>query len=298
MTCSTRIALLLAATLAPCSVLAATEMESGVSATEGRAGVFVKYRPTKELRFADIDDMSASGDAPTDVAWLGIDIESVDGATADAVGLSDPGGALVGAVTSGGPADAAGIKSGDVILRFKRQAVRDQEHLARLVREQRPNDTILLHVARRTERFFITVLLGSAPRADPPEHPRGQAVRIRFKIAHRYVSCVNPSASMTRSDLELTIVATCIPPEKVVLIPIFYFYNSAGVLVHSTNSLGQYRVTFPLQAAFETFDTAGVRACEEGRCSPAEPSVTRVFRQIVPDRVASHVAFVEIVLSK
>lgn len=298
MTRSTRIAFLLAATLAPLSVVAATEIESGVSATERSAGVFVKYRPTKESRWTKTGDVRAIADVPERVAWLGVDIEPVDGATADGLGRSESGGALVRAVTPGGPAEASGIESGDVILMFKGQAVRDQEHLARLVREQQPSDTVLLHVARGAQRFFITVHLGSAPRPGPPEHPRGQTVRIRFKIPHQYVSCVRPSASMTRSDLELTIVATCIPQDKVVLIPIFYFYSSDGVLVYSTSSFGQYRVTFPLQASFETFDTPGVRACEEGRCSPAKPSVTRGFRQIVPDGVASNVAFVEILLSK
>jgi serine protease Do len=47
---------------------------------------------------------------------IGVQIQDVDAAFADAFGLGRPRGALVVSVEAGGPADKAGIKPGDVIL--------------------------------------------------------------------------------------------------------------------------------------------------------------------------------------
>ncbi|MFO7605353.1 MAG: DegQ family serine endoprotease [Desulfurivibrionaceae bacterium] len=50
--------------------------------------------------------------------WLGVMIQHVTADLAEKFGLERPGGALVGEVMKGGPADKAGIKQGDVIVEF------------------------------------------------------------------------------------------------------------------------------------------------------------------------------------
>ena len=50
--------------------------------------------------------------------WIGVSVQSVTPEIAQAFGLKETQGALVGGVVPGGPADAAGLKRGDVIISF------------------------------------------------------------------------------------------------------------------------------------------------------------------------------------
>src|SRR3546814_14361717 len=50
--------------------------------------------------------------------WLGVRIQNVTDELAEGLRLDRPRGALVAAVTEGGPAQDAGIEQGDVILEF------------------------------------------------------------------------------------------------------------------------------------------------------------------------------------
>src|SRR5580704_10207907 len=57
--------------------------------------------------------------------WLGAKLQAVTPDIADSMGLKRPAGALVASVSSGSPADRAGLKAGDVILTVDGQAVDD-----------------------------------------------------------------------------------------------------------------------------------------------------------------------------
>jgi serine protease Do len=65
--------------------------------------------------------------------WLGVSIQSVTPEIAQAFGLKEPRGALVGDVVTGGPAEAAGIKRGDIIVSFDGKDVKNMPELSRMV---------------------------------------------------------------------------------------------------------------------------------------------------------------------
>ena len=67
--------------------------------------------------------------------WLGVRIQQVTPDIADSLGLKDASGAMVAGVTDGGPADKAKIRSGDIILKFDGQDVKDMHALPRIVAE-------------------------------------------------------------------------------------------------------------------------------------------------------------------
>ncbi len=70
--------------------------------------------------------------------WLGVSIQSLEPGLADALGVKDRKGALVGGVVAGSPADKAGIKRGDVITRIDQKPIQDANDLLNYVALQLP----------------------------------------------------------------------------------------------------------------------------------------------------------------
>jgi serine protease Do len=65
--------------------------------------------------------------------WLGVYIQKVTPELAESLGLADSRGALVAKVLDNGPAKAAGVKRGDVIVAFDNQPVDDSRELPLLI---------------------------------------------------------------------------------------------------------------------------------------------------------------------
>lgn len=92
--------------------------------------------------------------------WLGVRIQSVTDELAESFGLLKPGGALIAEVTPGGPAAVAGIKAGDVIIRFDGQAVPEMSDLPRIVAETAVGKESDVVVWRDGKEKNFRVLLG------------------------------------------------------------------------------------------------------------------------------------------
>ena len=74
--------------------------------------------------------------------WLGVRIQAVTDEIAESLGLDKARGALVASVNDKGPAQAAGIQPGDVVLTFDGKAVEDMRRLPRLVAETPVDKTV------------------------------------------------------------------------------------------------------------------------------------------------------------
>ena len=72
---------------------------------------------------------------------IGVQIQEVNAQFADAFGLDRPRGALVGQVIEGGPAEKAGVKSGDVILSVNGKGVERSAQLPGVISAIKPGDT-------------------------------------------------------------------------------------------------------------------------------------------------------------
>ena len=79
---------------------------------------------------------------------IGVVIQEVTKDLADSFGLSKPQGALVASVEKGGPADKAGVESGDVILRFNDKPVGQSSDLPRIVGATKPGSKASMQVWR------------------------------------------------------------------------------------------------------------------------------------------------------
>lgn len=99
--------------------------------------------------------------------FIGVQIQPVDKDVANALGLQEEGGALVASVQPGSPAEKAGIKSGDVILKVNGQATADPKALARTIADLAPGDMAKLDVWRAGKPEKLDLTVGKLPGAEP-----------------------------------------------------------------------------------------------------------------------------------
>ncbi|MBV8980045.1 MAG: PDZ domain-containing protein, partial [Acidimicrobiia bacterium] len=93
--------------------------------------------------------------------WLGIEGTDVDPTTAK--DMSIDGGALVGRVVQGSPADKSGLQVRDVIVGLDNQPVKSMGALVVALRGHRPGDAISLDIRRGKDLKRMTVSLVERP---------------------------------------------------------------------------------------------------------------------------------------
>lgn len=98
--------------------------------------------------------------------WLGVRIQDVTPEIAESLGLDRPHGAMVSSLTPKSPAEAAGIKSGDVILTFNGKDIDTVHKLPRMVAESEVGKEATLTVWRKGETKTVTVNLGQLETAE------------------------------------------------------------------------------------------------------------------------------------
>ena len=95
--------------------------------------------------------------------YIGVQITDVDQKAQESFKLTSREGALVQSVTSGGPADKAGLKAGDVIVGVGGTPVKDTRTLIYRVSAMPPGQKVELDVIREGKRLSQTVILGERP---------------------------------------------------------------------------------------------------------------------------------------
>jgi S1-C subfamily serine protease len=108
-----------------------------------------------------IDDLQ-NGRKP---AFLGVATVTVTPAIAKERNLSVEQGALVSNVTSGSPADDAGIKNGDVITSISGNTVKTEQDVQTFVREHRPGEQVPVVVNRNGSSKTLQATLTTRPDA-------------------------------------------------------------------------------------------------------------------------------------
>ena len=105
--------------------------------------------------------------------WIGVEAQEISVDLAESFGLPDTNGALIAGVLRGSPADAGGIKPGDILLAVDGRPVKDPQGMLDLIASQKPGDTVTFKLRRQNNVLDTTVRIGKrAPQRRERERER------------------------------------------------------------------------------------------------------------------------------
>ena len=135
--------------------------------------------------------------------WLGVQIQPVTADMAEALNVKDAAGALVAEVVAKSPAARAGIKVGDVILKFADTSIKDARDLGKAVAVAEPGAKVTIDILRNGEqRQLATIIDRNAQQTevafDSDHHPA-----VNDKLDEELGLALGPLSSDAREHLNL-----------------------------------------------------------------------------------------------
>ncbi|MEM7212604.1 MAG: DegQ family serine endoprotease [Pseudomonadota bacterium] len=165
-----------------------------VSPTGGSIGI--GFSVPANLASQVVDQLQQYG--TTRRGWLGVRIQTVNEELAEALGMDRAMGALVAEVTAGGPAEAAGIEAGDVIIKFDGKDVEEMRDLPRMVADTEVDKAVRVVVFRKGNTQTLKVEIGlleegtatasEAPQLESPGEVTSETVLEPFGLTLRPLS--------------------------------------------------------------------------------------------------------------
>ena len=98
--------------------------------------------------------------------WLGVRIQEVTPEIAQSLGLDRARGALVASVTVGGPGEASGLQSGDIILKFNDRPITEMRRLPRAVADTEVGTKATLEIWRDGKIITLDTLVAQLEEAE------------------------------------------------------------------------------------------------------------------------------------
>lgn len=95
--------------------------------------------------------------------WVGIEVQDITPELAESFNLKNVDGALIAGVLKGGPADAGGIRPGDILLAVNGNKVSNSASLLNLIAALKPGDVTRLTVARKQQSLDLKIQVGRRP---------------------------------------------------------------------------------------------------------------------------------------
>jgi serine protease Do len=121
-------------------------------------------------------------------ARLGVEVQPLNQSLAESFKLKTPNGALVAKVTPDSAAEKAGIKVGDVILKFNDSPVLDAGQLSQRVGVMTPGDKASLEIWRDGKTLSLTATIGNAAVMASADDASGDSAPAKLGLALRPLS--------------------------------------------------------------------------------------------------------------
>ncbi|MAQ43423.1 MAG: hypothetical protein CMG25_02925 [Candidatus Marinimicrobia bacterium] len=127
--------------------------------SKSNAGVGFAIPINQAIRVIDdlLDDGSVSR------GWLGVQIQNIDQAIADALNLENKDGALIVSIVPDSPASESGLQEDDIIIKVDSKDINNDRALMKAISSKRPGDFTNFTVIRGDEKLRISVTLGKRP---------------------------------------------------------------------------------------------------------------------------------------
>jgi len=161
-------------------------------------------KPTTKLLLAAVLAAALATTASARTAWMGVYTQTVDDELAEAFDLKTDYGAIINEVIPESPADEAGLREDDIIIKFNGNRIWDSRELTDFVRDQSPGDEVTLTIIRDGREQELTLTLDrrrardmtwgySSPRAPgAPRVPSAPSVPGVPDVPHIYHFGGNP----------------------------------------------------------------------------------------------------------
>lgn len=115
------------------------------------------------------------GAAATDAAYLGVSVLTLDSRSARQLGLEQTEGVAIVEVVPGSPAEAAGLKKGDVVIAINGVAVKSADSVVAEVQKAKAGDVVTVDISRGGLALSIKVTSTSAPAKPAPAQRQPKA---------------------------------------------------------------------------------------------------------------------------
>ncbi len=133
---------------------------------------------------------------------IGVVIQEVSRELAESFGLTKAAGALVNGVEKGGPAEKAGLESGDIITKFNGKPVESSSDLPRIVGGTKPGLSVSMEIWRKGTTRNVNVVVGELPEDRVASRAPGRS-RPAEQAANRLGLVVNDLSAEQRRDFKL-----------------------------------------------------------------------------------------------
>ncbi|MCG6940609.1 MAG: DegQ family serine endoprotease [Thiohalocapsa sp.] len=130
--------------------------------------------------------------------WLGVQIQPVSEEVAGSLGLKSDNGVLVADVLPNSPAMAAGVKSGDVIIKAAGKQMTEYRDLTKLIAGINAGTKIKLEVIRGGKTRTLDVTIGSMPQDDLAMTQPGEAAEAAGSRIGLFLAPLTPEIRQER----------------------------------------------------------------------------------------------------
>ncbi len=153
-----------------------------------------------------IDQLKRYGE--THWGWIGVRLQTPSDDLASGYHLANPEGALIARIDKGGPADAAGLMEGDLVLSFGGSEVKHARQLPRFVAQSPVGEDADVIILRDGERKTVKVKIGLLEETPAPEPAAAQNARARRrKMSFEPLSDENRERFSLAADAEGALIA-------------------------------------------------------------------------------------------